>query len=208
MIDLHYLLGTALLFILVAYDGHITAGEGILCLLAFVIHTLYILRGDEPNSESESDKSTQKFPLKETLFMLVAAVGIYFSGEYTVTSLEKIALSMDISPAVISLTLLSLGTTLPELAVSFILIRKNQEEEAVGNVLGSCIFNATMIPGLASLFGTIEVPDALLALPIAVFLGATVFFYLLTQDKKISTWEGFLFMLFYVAFLLKTAQII
>ena len=209
MIDLHYLLGTALLFILMAYDGQISTGEGVLCLMAFLIHTLYLLRsGDIHDSAPKEEPVHIPFPVETYLRKPDSAVGIYFSGEYTVTSLEKIALALEIPAAVISLTLLSLGTTLPELAVSFILIRKNQQEEAVGNVLGSCIFNATMIPGIASMIGVIDVPNELLALPVAVFLGATIFFYLLTHDKKISTWEGMLFILFYAAFLLKTAGVV
>ncbi len=208
MIDLHYLVGTALLFILTAYDGSISLGEGIALLLAFVIHTLYVLRSGEVPEESDMPGEHRTFPIKEVVIMLLSAAGIYFSGEYTVQSLGNMALAMNISPAVISLTLLSLGTTLPELAVSLFLLREKKSEEAVGNVLGSCIFNVTVIPGIASMIGVIHVPSDLLAVPLAVFLGASLFFYLLTQDKRISHWEGMLFILFYFVFLLKTAQIL
>lgn len=206
MIDLHYMLGTALLLLFVAYDGQIRWTEGLVLSAAFMIHSIYVLRSD---SDHSGEKKEQKsFPAKEIGIMLLAGVGIYFSGEYTVSSLEKMALALAIPPSIVSLTILSFGTTLPELVVSLLLIRKNKSEEAVGNVLGSSIFNTTMIPAIASFVGTVTVPADLLSLPIYVFLGATVFFYLLTQDKKISSWEGMLFVLFYVAFILKTAHVI
>lgn len=208
MIDLHYHLGTALLFLLVAYDGSISMYEGMALMAAFLIHALYMLRSQQNDNHSKAADKPEKFPVKEALFMAVSALGIYFAGQYTVGSLQEIALGLNIAPSIISLTLLSFGTTLPELVVSFILVRKNQAEEAVGNVLGSCVFNATMIPGLASLFGTIIVPIDLMQLPMYVFMGATLFFYLLTQDKRISSWEGMLFVLFYLVFILKTANVI
>lgn len=208
MIDLHYLVGTALLFIFNAYDGKINLGEGLALLAAFIIHSLYVLQSGEIPEDSAKEFPPPKFPFKDVAVMLLSSVGIYFSGEYTINSLGNMALALGISPAVISLTLLSLGTTLPELAVSLFLLREKKSEEAVGNVLGSCIFNVTVIPGIASVAGVIHVPPDLLSVPLMVFLGASMFFYMLTQDKRISHWEGMLFILFYGVFLMKTAQVL
>jgi cation:H+ antiporter len=209
MIDLHYLIGTALLFTLTIYDGFVSRGEGLALLAAFVIHSLYVLRsGEMPRNGDEKNKIHKPFPWIGALIMVVSTAGIYFAGDFTVTTIGRLASSLHLSPALISLTLLSLGTTLPELVVSLLLIRDKKSEEAVGNVLGSCIFNVTVIPGLATLPGPLQVPAELLTLSPAIFLGASLFFYLLTQDKRISHWEGMLFLLFYVVFILKTATLI
>jgi cation:H+ antiporter len=209
MIDLHYLIGTALLFVLAIYDGILSRGEGLALLSAFFIHSLYVLRsGEMPRREEAKTKNPKPFPLNGALIMVLAAAGIYFAGDFTVTALKRMATSLQLSPALVSLTLLSLGTTLPELVVSLLLVKEKKSEEAVGNVLGSCIFNVTVIPGVATLPGQLQVPAELLALSPAIFLGASLFFYLLTQDKRISHWEGMLFLLFYLVFILKTAALI
>jgi len=100
---------------------------------------------------------------------------------------------------------LSLGTTLPELAVSISAIRQDKAELAIGNVLGSCVFNSLMIPAVTSAFGVIHVPENLLTFSLPVMAASGLFFYMLTQDKRISSWEGFLLVMVYALFLLEIA---
>ena len=76
---------------------------------------------------------------------------------------------------------------------------------AVGNVLGSCVFNALMVPSVASFFGNVNVPEALISFSLPVMLGAGLFFYLLTNDKRVSPWEGWLFTILYVLFVVQLA---
>lgn len=136
---------------------------------------------------------------------MVSAVGIYFGADYTVFSLEKIAIALNIPNSIVALTLLSLGTTLPELTVNIAAIRKGKAEMAIGNVLGSSIFNTLVIPFAGSAFGEIKVPENLLAFSLPVMAASGVLFYLLTQDKKISLWEGLMFVCLYALFILKTS---
>ena len=139
--------------------------------------------------------------------LLGSGVGIYFGANYTVGSISAIAEGLQIPPAVIALTVLSIGTTLPELAVNISAIRRGNAEMAIGNVLGSSIFNTLIIPAVASWIGQIHVPASLLTFSLPVMLGSGLFFYLLTQDKRISRWEGILFILIYVLFLIKIANL-
>jgi cation:H+ antiporter len=133
------------------------------------------------------------------LVVLVAAAAVIFVGaSITLDALISIATRLGISPAIASLTILSLGTTLPELAVSVSAALSGRAEMAIGNILGSCIFNATTVIGLASLFGRVEVPADLMRLPLPCFGGAALLFYLLTQDRRVSRWEGLLFVFAYV----------
>jgi len=85
-------------------------------------------------------------------------------------------------------------------------IRQGKAEMAVGNVLGSCIFNTLVIPFAAAVFSTVVVPAQLLSFSLPVMLGAGLFFYLLTLDKRISPWEGWLFAGLYVLFLLQLVR--
>lgn len=121
----------------------------------------------------------------------------------TINSIEKIAGALGVPNAVIALTLLSLGTTLPELAVNITVIRQGKAEMAIGNILGSSVFNSLMIPSTAAFFGNILVPDVLLKFSLPVMAGAGFMFYQLTQDKRISVWEGIMFGCLYILFLLQ-----
>jgi cation:H+ antiporter len=103
--------------------------------------------------------------------------------------------------AIVALTLLSLGTTLPELVVNIGAIRGGKAELALGNILGSCIFNTLIIPFVAGLFGTIQVPDTLLRFSLPVMVGSAILFYMLTVDKKMSVFEGYLFISLYLVFM-------
>ncbi|MDX9822314.1 MAG: hypothetical protein RBT20_10310, partial [Syntrophales bacterium] len=155
--------------------------------------------------ELDRTKTTARadFPLKEFLVVLAAGFGIYAGADYTVKSLVDIAHFLRVAPSIVSLTVLSLGTTSPELVVSLTAVKQGKPQIAVGNVLGSCVFNALVIPGGVSALGTISVPENLIGFSLPLFVVASVFFYLLTQDKKISKWEGLLFLVFYGFFLSK-----
>jgi cation:H+ antiporter len=136
----------------------------------------------------------------------LSAVGIYFGADHTVSSITDIATRLALPPSLIALTVLSLGTTLPELAVNISAIKQGKAEMAVGNVLGSCIFNTLAIPFAAASVGTVNVPESLLAFSLPVMLGSGLFFYLLTLDKRISRWEGWLFAGLYALFLLQLVR--
>lgn len=209
-VHLHYLLGAFFLLSLMVFDGEIKWLEALVGLIAFVNYSIYLVKPEEKieaELEIAQAETRPKFPLKATLVLLAAGVGIYFGANYTVASISKIAEALHIAPSIIALTLLSIGTTLPELAVNISAIRRGNAEMAIGNVLGSCIFNTLSIPAIASWVGPIHVPQHLLTLSLPVMIGSGLFFYLLTQDKRISRWEGVVFLLIYLLFLLKIAHL-
>jgi cation:H+ antiporter len=134
-------------------------------------------------------------------------VGIYLAARVTVGALGDLAAGLGVPPAVIAVTLLSLGTTLPELVVSAVAARHGQADVAVGNILGSCIFNTLAITGIAALVRPVVVPPEIVTLPLPVFVSGALLFYLLTQDKRVSGWEGALLVLLYGFFAVKVARL-
>lgn len=199
-IDLHFLVGAAFLFLIVSYDGVIEFTEGLFALLLYIFYSFYLLKGEKEASDTPEIST----PWIHFLILLVAGVGIYFGANYTISSLTDISVILGIPSEIIALTVLSLGTTLPEIAVNVQAVRKGKVEMAVGSILGSCVFNITVIPAVSSFFGNISVPPTLLSFPIPVFVGAVLFFYLLVKDKKMSLYEGMLFILIYFLFIFKT----
>jgi cation:H+ antiporter len=99
------------------------------------------------------------------------------------------------------------GTTLPELVVSASAARAGKADVAVGNVLGSCVFNTLGVRGVASLVRPLQATPEMLGLPLPVFGAAALLFYLLTLDKRLSRWEGFLFLFVYALFILEVARL-
>jgi cation:H+ antiporter len=212
-IDLHFLVGAAFLLAIMMWDGVITLIEGLLLLAAYVTYVFYLLNEGDTSRNMVTDQKVEqvrhreKVRVKDLGIIILSAIFIFVGANYTITSLEIIAESFGISKAIISVTLLSLGTTLPEAVVSVSAAREGKADIAVGNVLGSCVFNALGVPGLAVLIGNIAIPPEIAALPLPVYLIGVVLFYLITQDKRISKWEGILFLLFYILFILKVTAL-
>jgi cation:H+ antiporter len=203
-IDLHFLIGSFFMFYMIAYDGAIRNSEAIMGIFIFIVYSIYLIKsGAQPRDSSTATRNP--FPLKAVLVLIVAAVGIYFGAEYTIQSVQAIARGLNIPESIIALTVLSLGTTLPELAVTITAIKQGKAEMAVGNVLGSCIFNTLVIPAITSMISIITVPKELLSFSLPVMAGTGLLFYLLTQDKRISVWEGLMFVMIYVLFIIKMA---
>lgn len=203
-IDMHYLLGCILYFVVISYDGIIHSEEALFGLMLFVIYSIYLIR----NGKSDIDLATEKkvsFPFKALVLIIISSLGIYYGAEFTVASIGAIAIKIGVPSSIIALTLLSLGTTLPELAVNIEAIHQNKAEMAIGNILGSSVFNTLMIPAIASWFGSIQVPAALLGFALPYLCGAVILFYFILQDKKMSVWEGMMFVALYALFLFKTA---
>ena len=204
-IDLHFLIGSFFYFCMIAYDGVIKTPEALMGLGIFIIYSLYLIRNVETIDVKEEKKEKGTFPIVSVGILLAACLGIYFGAEYTVSSLGKIALSLNVPSSIVALTLLSLGTTLPELVVNISAIRQGKAELAVGNILGSCIFNTLVIPPVASFFGTVTVPRDLLVFSLPVMAASGLLFYMLAADKKMSVYEGLLFVAIYIVFVLHIA---
>lgn len=203
--DLNFLLGSFFYFAIIAFDGKIELLEASIGLVIFLIYSVHLLKENNNLNDIEinGEVENHKFPTKELILLIICVVGIYFGSDFTVSSLSNIAKVLNIPSSIIAVTLLSLGTTLPELTVNIAAIRKGMASIAIGNVLGSCISNTLLIPSIAVFFGTISVPQNLLAFSLPVMLGSGIMFYLLTQDKKISVSEGYLFFSLYALFLIK-----
>ncbi len=203
--DLNFLIGSFFYFALIVFDGTIELMEALMGIIIFLIYSFHLLKGNKTTivEVETAEEENRQFPTKSLLILIAGTVGIYFGADFTISSLSGIAEALNVPSAIIALTLLSLGTTLPELTVNISAIRKGQASMAVGNVLGSCISNTLLIPSIAIFFGPIRVPADLLSFSLPVMLGAGVMFYLLTQDKKISVSEGYLFFALYALFLIK-----
>lgn len=207
MIDLHYLLGATLVFYLFFQEGVLTWKEGVFLLAIFIIYSLYLLKAGNEDEPEEKNKIPPSWS-KVLTILVITGVGIYLGADYTVLSITKIAEILTIPTSIIALTVLSIGTTLPELAVNYFSVKQGKAALAIGNIMGSCIFNILVIPGIACFAGDLSASGIVLSLALPMLVVASAFFYLLASDKRISAWEGVLFLILYIAVMAKTSGLI
>ena len=200
-VDLPLFIGSALLFSLMIWDGSFSLPEGILSICGIVVYLVYAVTVDRNLEGAASADSEKKLGWKPPLFLVLSSVFIFFGAKYTVESVINISQIFNIAPAIIAVTAVAIGTSLPELVVSLTAARKGMSELAIGNVLGSNIFNLFAVMGVSSLFGTIYVPESILTFSLPMMLAVTLIFVFIAQDKIVTRWEGWLFLITYCYFL-------
>jgi cation:H+ antiporter len=200
-VDLPLFVGSAFLLALMVSDGDFTRGEAVLALLGFGVYLFYTFNTSHETPEIEEVKQDRATTIRQAIILVVSAAFIYLGANYTIKSVIQLSEILEIGEEIVAITALALGTSLPELMVTFNLAKKGNPEIAVGNVLGSNIFNSLMVMGVPGLMQTLNVPDSILNHGIPVMLVATILFFFVTQDKKVTKWEGWLFFIFYAWFI-------
>ena len=115
----------------------------------------------------------------------------------------QISSILNIAKEVIAISAVAIGTSLPELAVGIQAIRRGDAGLALGNVLGSNIFNSFAVLGIPSLFGVLLVPTSIIVFSIPVLIGVSILYIFTVQDKKLTMWEGIIFILAYALYMAK-----
>ncbi len=199
-VDLPLLLGATALFIFITMDRVFTMFDAVLSLLGLLIFLYYMTTGI--GTREGETKSSRRGSLKLDIVKLAAGgLVIYFSARYTVTSIIKLSELLNIGREAIAASAVALGTSLPELFVSIDAVRRNNLEMAIGNIIGSNIFNLVAVPGIAALFGPLGIKPIIVTFNIPVLAAATILFIIITMEKQVTRYEGLLLLLFYLFFL-------
>jgi cation:H+ antiporter len=203
-IDLQFLIASTLFICITCLDGIFTAGEGGLCLIAYVIYLFYLIANISFKADLITTLEAAPASPKKYYFILPASmVGLYFGGNWTIQSVIELSNYLSIGKEVIASSAIAIGTSLPELFVTLGAVKQGKNEMAIGNILGSCIFNAFVVMGFSSLFGNLVISASILKTCLYFLMMATIIFFIIIRDKRINTWEAYLFVLFYVLFLVK-----
>jgi cation:H+ antiporter len=205
-VDLPLLVGSAFLLAVTIWDGIFTLPEAMLCIGCFVLYLLYTKNVEKKHEDVEIKKmkgklKKRRLDWKTLVILVVSAFFIYLGAKYTVESVIKLSEILNVGKELIAISAVALGTSLPELMVTVSAARKGRPEMAVGNVLGSNIFNALAVMGIPALIGTLIIPSSILTFGLPMMLIATLLYFFITQDKEITKWEGWLLIIFYVFFI-------
>lgn len=206
-VDLPLLVGSAFLLAVTIWDGVFTLPDAILCIAGFILYLLYTLSVEKEHENVEIKKEMEgelpkgSLDAKTLIVLIVSACFIYLGAKYAVESVIQLSEILNIGKEIIAVSAVALGTSLPELMVTVTAVRKGKPEIAVGNVLGSNIFNTFVVMGIPALWGTLIIPDSILTFGLPMMLIATLLYFFITQDREITKWEGWLLILFYIFFI-------
>lgn len=185
-----------------ASSNSISSSDGLLLLCFFSIflgYTFAIAR----NPDTAAETPVKEMPIgKAALFIVGGLVGLIFGGEFFVSGASDVARKLGVSESVIGLTLVAGGTSLPELATSIVAALKKNAEMAIGNVIGSNLFNIFLVLGCSATIHPLTM-QGINNVDLGMLIGSSVllyFFGLFFKKRTITRWEGIVMALCYVAY--------
>lgn len=203
--DYPFTLATSILFFIVSYNGIISLLEGLVFLFLFVFVNIYFFKkiekvSHDPGLENSGLKMIS--PFKAVLFLLLGILGLYWGAELLVNNSIILAQEFGVSERIIAVTVVAVGTSLPELATSVMAALKKETDIAIGNILGSNMMNVLLIIGVTATIQPIDVSALFVRNDLPWMLGFTLLIFpLMITSSKISRWEGGLLLLGYGLYL-------
>ena len=183
-----------------AANNNFSLQDGIVLCIVFGIFIYYLISMMRNKKEEDDDIPTYKMP-KTILMIVFGLAGIILGSNFVVRGASEIATALGVSERMISLTIVALGTSLPELVTSVTATRKGEYDIAIGNVVGSNIFNIGVVLGIPSvIFGGVGNINVSLIDIGAMILSALLLFIFSMNDKKIKKWEGFVMLAVFVVY--------
>ncbi len=180
-----------------------TKGDGLILLCFFLIFLGYNLKLSTSSDYEEEFETKDYTVLKSVILMITGVAMLLGGGKLVVDSASVLALKIGFSERLIGLTVVSIGTSLPELITSVIAVSKRNVDIAIGNVVGSNIFNVFWILGLSAVINPIDVePNAMMDMLVNFFAGILLFAFLfIGKGKTIGRWEGVIFVMLYLGYM-------
>lgn len=182
----------------------IDRAEGGVLILLLLAYLFYSWRFSKSEKELPDGPEIKEFSVvKSVALILFGVAGLYFGGKWVVDGAVFIGTEFGISKALLGISVIAVATSLPELVTSVIAALKKNSDIALGNALGSNIFNVFLVLGVSSLIKPLPFHDDLnLDVGMMIFTNLILFIFILTgKGKKISRFEGVLFMLIYLAYI-------
>ncbi len=180
--------------------GIVSRVDGLVLILLFILYigsTIYFAK----KTRTEDDDSAKMPVWQCVVYIALGLVAIVAGGQLVVDHAESLALAWGMSETLVGLTIVAVGTSLPELVTSIVASSKGENGMAVGNVVGSNLFNILLILGVSSSLNPIGISAASF-MDLAILLGLTILsYFFICTGKKISRWEGLVLIVMYLAYM-------
>ena len=190
----------SLILLLFGIYGEINRWAGALFVLLLIIYMVYTVKTASP--DDQSDVEDKKLTVLGALIRLIGGLLFLVVGSSSfVSSATEVAATLGVSDAVIGLTIVAGGTSLPELATSVVAARKGQAAIAMGNVIGSCVYNILLIIGVTGLISPMVI-GGITPLDFGMMMLSMVLLWLFSFTKyKVERWEGFVMLALFVGYM-------
>ncbi len=181
--------------------------EGIILLVLFVSYLVFLVlraknSGADMLDEQSPEKQKKPKPLwLNIIFVIAGGTGIFFGGQFVVDNASDIAIAIGMSESLVALTIVSIGTSLPELVTSVVAAIKKENDIAVGNVVGSNIFNILFILGMSATISPLTVGAGTLIDSIVMLASGIITMIVALFSKKLTWWQGAIMLAGYVGFM-------
>ena len=197
----------------VLIDLNVSMLDGILLLIAF-FYFLYIINANK-NTQTNFDEDQSKNNFVTLIYLTIGLIALILGSRYAVIYAEKIALALNISELIIGLTIIAIGTSLPELAATISAVLKKKTDMVVGNVIGSNVLNITLVVPIIGFFSNIQLDEVLLSRDYLIMIIATILFMIIVlfysnKNFSISIIRsiGILFVGGYILYLLSLSNLL
>lgn len=200
--DLPFLVGiTALFAVFILFGGGISNIEGIILLIILIAYIIFLIYGARKSGTMTVVEEPKLTLPKSIIFMIIGLIGIVLGGDFVVDSASAIAIALGMSETLVGLTIVAIGTSLPELVTSITAIRKGENQLVIGNVIGSNIFNILFVLGASSAISAIPIKEGMI-IDVLFMLAVTVLCYIFgkTQDKYDKK-EGAILVALFIAYM-------
>lgn len=186
---------TVLLLVLI-FDGSLSRLDGVILLAGIAAYLTVVVRSALKNRVEDNSDEKVSVP-KAVVFILGGLAAIVFGGDLVVDNASLIAKSLGMSDTLVGLTIVAIGTSLPELVTSIVAAKKGDSGLALGNAVGSCIFNILFILGIASTIAPMTADYEIIA-DVCILIFVSIVTYIFARSKeKVSRLEGLLCVLIY-----------
>lgn len=205
------LIGVDLILLAMSFNGGLSRIDGIILLALGLAFIIYLIKGATSGDEESTEKIEKTQLRKHWLIVIIGLIGLIASGHLIVDSSQKIAASFGIDQSAIGLTLVALGTTMPELMTSIAAARRKEDDMILGNIIGSNIFNILIVLGVSSAIHPISInfidPFNIyrsLFIDVGIMIFLTFLIYVIMRSRKKISWlSGILLLTIYTLYMIK-----
>ena len=192
---------TAILSGFIIIGWSISRVEGIILFLLIIGYVSYLVYSAKKTKEAQIVEKPKMGLLRSIIYIIGGMAGIIIGADFVVDSASYIAMAFGMSETLVGLTIVAIGTSLPELVTSLTALKKDENQLIIGNVIGSNIFNILFVLGASSTISPIAINPNMI-IDIALMLGVTILFFIFgkTQDKYDKK-EGFILVALFIAYM-------
>ncbi|MBR3980905.1 MAG: calcium/sodium antiporter [Bacteroidales bacterium] len=204
-VDMPFMLLVTALFVTIAMSGTISRLAGILGFLLLCSFTIWEIKTNQTEENNEDDNEPPMAVWKAIIVIILSFAALVYGSDKLVEGASDIARMLGVSDRVIGLTIVAVGTSLPELFSSVAAARKGQTDMAIGNVVGSAIFNLLCVVGISAAISPIyNTNDGFLTDYICMVALSGLLWFFLSTKKTLERWEGIVLVTIYVGYITYT----